>query len=190
AVEAVGFGAVERQGAADWGGPGLRRAEAVAEVELDNEAAAAGPHEVGQAVAVDVDEVEVRGRGAAAGVNADADVVRRLFAEAVDAEHVGGVAQRRGGGAEGDVVALDRAAAHLAGAAEADAPAFKRAVGQRRLPAAAADHVGITVAVEVEEVDVGAAVAVGRADAEGQDRDLPCGVGGTGGLEDCLATAE
>src|SRR5215467_15854128 len=190
AVEAVGLVALEPQGAAARGGPGLRLAEAVAEVELDNEATAAGPHEVRQPVAVDVDEVEVRGRGAAAGVDADADVVRRLLAEGVEAEHVGGVAQRRGGGAEGDVVAFDRAAAHLAGAADADAPAFERAVGQRRLQAAAADHVGIAVAVEVEEVDVGAAVAVGRADAEGQYRDLTCGVGGAAGLDDALAAAE
>src|SRR5262249_353179 len=138
----------------------------------------------------DVEEVPLRRGRATAGSGSDADIVRRLFAVRVESEQIGRGAQRRRGGAEGDVVALDLSLAHFGEGADADAPVFERAVRQRRLDAAGAEHVRIAVAVEVEEVDVGRARAVGCAGAEDQERDLAGSIDGAGSLDDAARAAK
>src|SRR5262249_50722489 len=129
---------------------------------------------------------------------AETDVVGRLLAEDAEREPVGIEALVRRGGAERDVEAvvgvladLARVAAELAG--ETDALAAGHAVGQRRLDAAAADDVRIAVAVEIEEVDVAAGGAVGRADTEAQahrERGGSSDIGGTAGLDDARGAIE
>src|SRR5262249_57762989 len=162
--------------------PELWLAEAVAKVELDGAPAGRLRDQVGQPVAVHVDEVVVQARLARARLDAAAetDVVGRLLTEDAEREPVGIEALVRRGGAERDVEAvvgvladLARVAAELAG--ETDAPAAEHAVGQRRLDAGAADHVRIAVAVEIEEVDVAAGGAVGRAHTEAQAHPGPGG---------------
>src|SRR6266478_6545420 len=170
--------------------PDLRLAEPVAEVEHDGEAAARRLHKIRQPVAVDVDQVPLRCRRAMTSGHADADIVGGLFTVGVEAEETGRRAQRRGGGAEGDVIAFDRALTHLAGASEADAPAIKRAVRQRRLNASTADDVRIAVAVEIDEVDVGRTRAVGCPNAEDRERDLLGSVRSAAGFDDALCGAK
>src|SRR5262249_13467901 len=180
--------------------PELRLAEAVAEVELDADAGGRRLHQVRQPVAVHVDEVVVQARPAPARLDAAAetDVVGRLLTEDAEREPVGIEALVRRGGAERDVEAvvgvladLARVAAELAG--EAGALAAEHAVGQRRLDAGAADHVRIAVAVEIEEVDVAAGGAVGRANTEAQahrERGGSSHVSGTAGLDDARGATE